>query len=67
MDDEKIFEGVVATNGLQQPYRRRSQNNLKQLFALIVLTIGLITVGSTLVQFDNKNLSENLRFILSKT
>ena len=47
MADKQLFKSVVATNGLQQPYRRKTQTNLKRLFALIVMAIGVVTIGSS--------------------
>ncbi len=49
MTYRQMFHNIVATNGLHSPERRKGPNNMKRLFALIVMAIGVVAIGSSLV------------------
>ena len=44
-----MFDNIVATNGLHALGRRKGPSNMKRLFAIVVMGLAVVTVGSTFV------------------
>ena len=49
MTYRQMFDNIVATNGLHAPERRKDPSNMKRLFAIVVMGLAVVTVGSTFV------------------
>ena len=49
MTYRQMFDNIVATNGLHGPKRRKGPSNMKRLFAIVVMGLAVVTVGSTFV------------------
>ena len=53
MNYKEMFHTIVSTNGLHAPERRRGPSGMKRLLVLILMSIGLIAIGSTFLHFSS--------------
>lgn len=49
MTYRQMFDGIVAPNGLHASERRKVPSNIKRLFAIVLMALAVISVGSNFV------------------